>query len=89
MNRVTPVKCLQLRARSRFRRYTPGTEVPLSRSKLSSPEVGKATFEGLEEFISSDPAVLITPIHIYAADKDYQLSSVNALPSRVFVTPIT
>jgi hypothetical protein len=56
---------------------------------LSSPEVGKATFEGLEEFISSDPAVHITPIQIYAADKDYQLPSVNALPSRVFVTPIT
>jgi hypothetical protein len=36
-----------------------GTPFPL---KVSSPEVGEATFEGLEEFISSSPAVHITPI---------------------------
>jgi hypothetical protein len=42
-------------------------------------------FGGFEEFISSDPEVCITPIHMYAADKDSQLSSVNALPFRGFV----
>jgi hypothetical protein len=69
------------RGTSKVRRDPPP---PIPR-KLSSSKVGKPTFEGLEEFISSNTEACITPIQIYAADKDYQLFSINALPSLVFV----